>query len=186
MIAERIEEITLALEIVFPGLAVDTEELIDVGLGYVEAFADQARCLRHVSDWRLIGIAAALRALNDPTQHAQVLAESRPEKSAALVALKPIDAENFRRIGHLLAHRQPMAPVVAHVVATEWQHRHRIASYDTHRTGSCCCGFRGQCSAQESAMLPIERLIDQRDQFLPARAEEHGADRHAFRFFPFW
>ena len=47
MVAEGIEEIALALEIIFPGLAVDADELIDIGLGYVESFADQARGLRY-------------------------------------------------------------------------------------------------------------------------------------------
>ena len=185
MIAEGIEEIALALQIIFPGLAIDADQLIDVGLGYFESFAGQARCLGHVADRRFIRLAAAFRALDDPAQHAEVLAESRPEKSAALVTLEPIDAENFRRIGHLLAHRQPMAPIVAHVVAAERQHRHRIAPHHTDRAGSCRGGLGRQSRAEKSAVLPIERLVDQRNQLLPARAEKNRADRHAFGLFPF-
>ncbi len=70
MVAEGVEEIALALQIIFPALAVDPDELIDIRFGYVEPFAGQARGLGHVADRRLIGLAAALRPLDDPAQHA--------------------------------------------------------------------------------------------------------------------
>src|SRR5687768_7123367 len=137
MVAESIEKIALTLEIIFPALAVNAEELIDIGLGYFQSIAGQTRGFGYVTDRRFICLTAPLGAFDDPAQHAQVLAESGPEKSAALVALEPIDAENFRRIGYLLGHRQPMAPVVAHVVATKRQHRHRITPHHTHRACGC-------------------------------------------------
>jgi hypothetical protein len=37
MVAEGIEEVALAFEIISPRLAVDSEESIDIGLGYVES-----------------------------------------------------------------------------------------------------------------------------------------------------
>ena len=77
-----------------------------------------------------------------------------------------------------------MAPIIAHVVAAERQHRHRIAPHHAHGAGSRRGGFGRQCRAQKSAMLPVEGLIDQRNQFLPARAEKNRADRHAFGLFP--
>src|SRR5688572_25981815 len=105
MVAESIEEITLALEIIFPALAVDTDKLLDIRVGYLEPFARQARRLRHVTNRCFIRLATALGALDNPAQHAQIFTESRPKKSAALVALEEIHAENFWRVGYLLAHR---------------------------------------------------------------------------------
>src|SRR5499433_2492066 len=135
MIAEGIKEITLALEIILPSLAIDGHQLIDIGVGNFESFAAQARCLGHITDGRLIGLAAALAALHNPTQHPQVFAKTGPQKTAALVALEPVDAEDLRWVGGPLGHCQPMAPIVTHVVAAERQHRHRIAPHYAYGAG---------------------------------------------------
>src|SRR6266498_1064834 len=105
MITESIEEIALALEIVFPSFAVNSHQLIEIGFRNFESFATQARRLGHITDGGLIRLAAALAALDDPAQHPQVFAEAGPEKPAALVALEKVYAEDFRRIGSALGHR---------------------------------------------------------------------------------
>ena len=46
MVAEGIEEVALAFEISFPCLAVDGDQLIDIGPGYFESWTAQARRLR--------------------------------------------------------------------------------------------------------------------------------------------
>src|SRR4029077_19397300 len=79
-----------------------------------------------------------------------------------------------------------MAPIVTHVVAAERQHRHWIATQPAHSAGGRRSGFGRKCRPQKSAMLPVEGLVDQRNQFLPARAEKYRADRHPFRLFPLW
>ncbi len=105
MIAEGIEEIALALQIIFPSLAVDEHQLIDIGLGNFESFAAQARRFGHITDGGLIRLAASLGAFDDPAQHPQVFAKAGPEKPAALVALEKVYAEDFRRVGGALGHR---------------------------------------------------------------------------------
>src|SRR5262245_4329410 len=121
MIAEGIEEIALTLEIILPSVAVDRHQLIDIRLGNLDSFPAEARCLVHITDGRLIGLAATLAALNNPAQHPQVFAKAGPEKPPAFVALEPVDTEDLRRMGGPLGHRQPMAPIVAHVVTAERQ-----------------------------------------------------------------
>src|SRR6266545_3804446 len=74
-----------------------------------------------------------------------------------------------------------MAPIIAHVVAAERQHRHRIAPHHAHRAGGRRGRFGCQCRPEKSAMLPVERLIDERNHLLPARAEKYRADGHALR-----
>src|SRR5918992_1749885 len=84
VVAESIEEVALAFEIIGPSLAVDRNQLIDIGLGDFKPLASQARHPGYVTDGRLIRAAVALAALDDPTQHPQVFAEAGPEKAAAL------------------------------------------------------------------------------------------------------
>ena len=71
---------------------------------------------------------AAVDAAVHPLQHAHVLAEAGPEEAAVVVFAEPVDVEDRRWIGKLLAHVEPVLPVVAHVIAAERQHRHRVAA----------------------------------------------------------
>src|SRR5262245_50683846 len=107
MIAEGIKAIALALEIILPSLASDRHQLIDIGLGNLDSFAAQARRLGHITDRRLIGLAAAFAALHNPAEHPQVFAEAGPEKPTAFVALEPVDAKDLRWIGGSLGRCQP-------------------------------------------------------------------------------
>src|SRR5262245_26387737 len=184
MIAEGIEKIALALEIILPSLAVDGYQLIDIGLGNFDSFAAQARRLRHIVYRSFSRLAVAFATLRDPTQDSQVFVKAWPQKSVALVALEPVDAEDLRWMGGLLGHWQPMVSVIGHVVAAERQHRYGIAPHRTHSAGGRRGGFRRQGRPKKSAMLPVEGLIDERNHFLPPRAEQHRADRHAFGLFP--
>src|SRR5215467_7122053 len=177
MIAEGIEKIALALEIILPSLAVDGHQLIDIGLGNFDSFAAQARRLRHIAYRSFSRLAVAFATLRDPTQDSQVFAKAWPQKSAALVALEPVDAEDLRWMGGPLGHCQPMAPIVTHVVAAERQHRHRIAPHHAYGAGGRRGGFGRQGRPKKSAMLPVEGLIDEGNHFLPPRAEQHRADR---------
>ena len=72
----------------------------------------------------------AVDALDDPLQHAAVLAEARPQEAAVVVAAEPVDVEDARHLRGvvLLAHVDPVAEVVTGVVADERQHRHRVAA----------------------------------------------------------
>src|ERR1044071_2433192 len=116
-------------ELLLPRRAIDARKLcvlrrrelrFDPRPGEVfEARHDPERCL----DSRGIALAAA----RDPLKHAHVLAEARPDELAFRVAAEPVHPEDLRRTREAAAHLQPVAEVVAHVVATESKHRHRIA-----------------------------------------------------------
>ena len=80
--------------------------------------------------------------------------------------------------------RRPVPQVVAHVVAAERQHRHRVAAHHADLAGRRGGGLRAERRAEEHAVLPVERLEHQRDVGPPARAEDDRADRHALRVLP--
>ena len=71
---------------------------------------------------------------------------------------------------------------MADVVSAERQHRHRIASHSPNRTGGRSGCFRSHRRAQIYAMVPIERLINQRHGIAAAAPENDRADRDAFAF----
>ena len=120
-------------------------------------------------------------AVDDPLQHAEVFAVAGPEELAVFVAAEPIDVEDPRRILQAAAEVEPMAEVVAHVVAAERQHGERIAAdlaelaegggghFGTHRGG------------RVNAEGPVESLRHQRHRGAAATAEDEGFDRHTLR-----
>src|SRR2546427_5637808 len=89
-----------------------------------------------------------------PLQHAHVLAKSRPDKSALRVAPKPVDAEDLRRMLHSAAHVQPVSEIVAHVIAAEREHRHRIAPHDAHLSGNRSARVRAERGRHIYALFP--------------------------------
>src|SRR5436190_21631918 len=95
---------------------------------------------RHKAKWALGGTGLADASAEYPLQHAHVLAETRPHESTICVLSKPIDAEDARRIGDLISHRQPMPEIVADVIAAKGQHRKGIATYFADGAG----GRRGR------------------------------------------
>ena len=79
------------------------------------------------------------------------------------------------------AHAAASAPVVAEVVAAERLHRHRVAAHDADRAGGGGGGLGGHRGADQHAVLPVARLVDQRRQLAPPAAEDQRRDRHAAR-----
>src|SRR5262249_22729299 len=116
-------------------------------------------------------------------QDAQVFAEARPEKTTVLVLSEPVDVEDPGRVLQPLAELEPVAPVVAEVVAAERLHRHGIAPHDTDLTGGCRPGLRRRARPDEHAVRPALCLVDERCQRAPTTAEYDGGDRHALRIF---
>ena len=101
-------------------------------------------------------------------------------KCAVVIGAEPVDVEDFRGIvAELLAHVQPMLPVVAHVVAAEGPHGHGVTADHTHCAGGGCGGLGGHDGAYEYAVLPVTGLVDQRRSLGPAAAEDDGGDGHA-------
>ncbi len=127
---------------------------------------------------------AAAHAVDDPLQHAEVFAEAGPEELAVRILAEPIHVEDLRRGAEVAAHADPVAEVVAHVVAAEGQHRQRITAYLADRAGSGGSGLRAHGGAGVDARNPVKSLVDERQGGGAAAAEEKGADRHAFGRFP--
>ena len=56
-----------------------------------------------VADRGLDRVGLALDALDDPLQHPAVLTEARPQEAAVVVAAEPVDVEDPRQLGGVVA-----------------------------------------------------------------------------------
>ena len=56
-----------------------------------------------VTNEGLVGADAAFDAVDNPLEHAGVLAEARPQEAAVLAAAEPVDQEDFRHLVAALA-----------------------------------------------------------------------------------
>ena len=77
-----------------------------------------------------------------------------------------------------------MGKVIAHIVAAEREHGHRVTAKfaDVAGGGRGCFAAHGR--AQKRSVLPAERLSHQRDNASPAATEKDGVDRHAVWVLP--
>src|SRR5690554_1606993 len=93
--------------------------------------------------------------------------------------------ENFWRPAHPPTHFQPVTKIISHIIAAERQHGHGIPSYhpDIVRGGGCC--LRGHGGPDESTVLPVESLVNQRSDSRPAPAENNRGNRNPFGILPF-
>src|SRR3954469_14606094 len=182
--AEGAEELLLAVHRFHPLRRVDAEKLREGFVGQVQALGVDPLPGRDEADGRVHRLALALAALHYPLEDADVVAESGPEELAVLAGPEPVGAEDLRWRGELLAHVQPVAEVVAHVVAGEGKHGHRVAAQDADLAGRRRRRLGRQRGAEEDAVLPVARLEDERDVPLPAGAEENRRDGNAFRVLP--
>src|SRR6185437_15900961 len=71
------------------------------------------------ADRRFGAARLAIHARDHPLQHAQVLAEARPQELAVLALAEPVDVEDLRQLRAGPVERQPMCEVVAVVIAAE-------------------------------------------------------------------
>src|SRR4029453_11309580 len=121
----------------------------------------------------------ARTSIDDPAQHAQVLAEAGPQKPAILVLSEPVDVKDPRRLAHPSLEAEPVSPVVAEVVAAEGLHRHGVATYHPDLAYGCGRVFRGHTPAEQHAVTPVARLVHQRCHLAPPAAEQDRGDRYA-------
>src|SRR4051812_33634793 len=182
--AEGAEELLLAVHRFHPLRRVDTEKLREGFVGQVQALGVDRLPGRDEPDGGVHRLALVLAALHHPLEDADVVAESGPEELAVLSGPEPVGAEDLRRRGELLPHIQPVAEVVAHVVAGEGKHGHRVAAQDADLARRRRRRLGRQRGAEEDAVLPVARLEDERDVPLPAGAEEDRRDGNAFRGLP--
>ena len=127
-----------------------------------------------------LGLNVALNAVNDPLEHAGVLAEARPQEAAVVATAEPVNQEDRRHaVAALFTHIDPVLQVVTGVVAHERKHSHRIVAQGAD-AALCCSGLaRGQQGTDHGAVVPVKGLGYQRNGGLAAAAEEDGVDLHA-------
>ena len=116
---------------------------------------------RHDAERRLDALRVLVTPPDDPRQHAHVLGKARPDELPVRVAAKPVDPEDLRRMVHRLAHLQPVREVVTHVVATEGDHRHRVAPHDPNLARDRRRGLGTKRGTHVDRILPGRRLDDQ-------------------------
>ena len=120
---------------------------------------------------------SAVAAVDDPAQHAQVVAESRPQELAVLVLAEPVDVEDLRQSSRPAFEPQPVRQVVGEVVAAERLHRHRVTAHDADLAGGRGRGLRRHAGADHHAVRPVAGFVHQRRDFArrpPNRIAEIG------------
>jgi hypothetical protein len=103
---------------------------------------------------------------------------------SVVVAAEPVDVEEARQVLDLGAHFEPVVEVLAHVVADERQHRHRVAAHAGGEADGGGGGFRAHRGAHVDAVRPVEGLVDQRHRLRAAAAEDDRRDLDAVRVLP--
>src|SRR6266581_9690921 len=83
----------------------------------------------HPSNWSFLSQAAAMRAIDDPLQHAHIFAEARPHKISVLVFAKPVHMKHSGSFAKRTLHKDPMTKIVTHVIAAKREHGHGIAAH---------------------------------------------------------
>src|SRR6202051_3273140 len=119
----------------------------------------------------------AVAALENPFQHAAVFAITRPQKFFLIFILaKPIYIKQLRkfRSATLRPHFDPVRQVIAHVVATERKHCHRVAAELPHFSGDGSSGLTAHRRPQKRSMLPVKSFSDEGDNSRASSPEQDG------------
>ena len=175
MIANLSVELLDVLNIGLPGLNVNREQILDGVKGDIlQTINVDVLSLGNITDRSLNGVYLALATSPDPEQNAHIVAEAGPDEVTFVIDAEPVDVEDHGRIGDLLAHVEPMLPVVTHVVTNEGTHSHGVATNDADGTGSGCSGLRGHDGAYKCTVLPVEGLVNQGSGLSATATEDDG------------
>src|SRR4051794_31423168 len=110
---------------------------------------------RSPTDRSLLAEGASVNAIDDPLQHAHVLAVAGPQELPICIFAEPVHVEDAWNLLDVAIHLEPVAEVVAHVVSAERQHRHRIAAYFADGSGSSGRHFRTHGRACVHSSAPV-------------------------------
>ena len=179
LVAELREILADARAVFAPALGVERQQRLERLDRHAAAVEVDVLGLRLVADDRLVRAHLVEAALEDPLEHAQVVAEARPQEAAVVIRAEPVDVEDLRCVRQLLAHVEPVLPVVGHVVAAERAHGHRVAAHNAHGAGRGGRRLGRHRRADEHTVRPVAGLVDQRGGLCAAAAEDDRADRHA-------
>src|SRR5262249_6576949 len=182
--AELTVEVAEVGEGLEPFCVIHAERLVELRARDAESLRIERVGSRNPADRRFQGAPAAPHALHDPLEHADVVPVAGPQELPVGVAAEPVDAEDARRLHGAWAGGQPVPEVVAHVIATEREHRHRIATDHADLPGNGRGRFRAHRRAEEDAVRPVEGLEHEGDDTGAARAEDERGDRYAVRLLP--
>ena len=138
---------------------VHIHQLFELLLAEFQAAPIEVLVAGHPAESGFAGAGRAADAFDDPLQHAEVLAVAGPEELAFGVAAEPVDFENARRLLELAAEIEPVAEVVAHVVAAERQHRERVAADLAELAERGGGHFRAHRGGEVYAERPIECCV---------------------------
>ena len=89
----------MAGELFLPLLVIDAEKFDDGFVRHIEFSKIEIVGTRQPSDRRSDRGFASLAAIDDPLEHAHVVAETRPKKFAVLAFAEPVHVEDERRTG---------------------------------------------------------------------------------------
>ena len=139
-------DIVEVLEPIFGFNAEDGLEVFDGELvaGFdliIETFEVDILGIGDISDRSFLSADLVFTSLENPFEDTEVIAEAGPHELAFVIESEPVDVEDLRKLCCELLHVEPMCEVVAHVVAAEGKHSHRIASDNADSTGGSSGGF---------------------------------------------
>jgi hypothetical protein len=134
VVVEQEEELFVAHDFLLPLGAVDGLQLVEGGLGEVEALPTDVVEVRRPADGGFLPLGAATHAVDDPGEDADILAVAGPDEFALLVFAESVDVEDARRDGERALHPDPVTEVVAHVISAEGEHGHGVAADFAERT----------------------------------------------------
>src|SRR6185503_9678928 len=137
VIVEFNEEFFVGDDLLSPGRAVHLHQFFKILAREVEPGPVDVLIPRNPADGSLAAAPMAMNAFDDPSQYSHVFAESRPEELAILIFAEPVHLKNPRSGIKAALHLDPVPEVVAHVVAAEGEHGHRITPDLSNGT---CCG----------------------------------------------
>ncbi len=179
------EELILKVSLMFPFFEIDFKDLFELlPIEPVESADIEVVKNRHPAKRCFFSHCTAGTAIDDPLEHAHVLAISRPRELAVLVLAEPVYVENFRQVLDFLAHSHPVIEVLPHIVSGKRQHGHGIASNLTHTAGRSGRHLGTHGGSNKDPVSPIERLKHQWHGAGSATTENDGAQRNAVRIFP--
>src|SRR5271157_4876188 len=96
-VEEAVEQLLVETRLLGARLPADRHEVVE-GVAFVfEAAPVKILEPRHTADRAFHCVTAPVQTVDDPLQHAHVLAEPGPEEVAVVVTAKPVDAEDARR-----------------------------------------------------------------------------------------
>src|SRR3989339_74058 len=94
-ITESLEVFLSAGDFLLPKILVHGQNLKQIGILHVQAFAIQVLGFWNEADRSVLGLCPTLTALDNPLQDTHIFAVSGPNGLAVVVHAEPVDAEDF-------------------------------------------------------------------------------------------